>query len=156
MVTLAVAALAFPAYLALRGDWRSWTVARPVTRAEWLRTTSYFPFTLLLAGLTLVTLMPSLVFEALDWEHARRFIWAILFWIPMVPLMVSLVWWPPFWGPLWYRRWRAAGGSRSVLPWTAEDIAAAAALPEGRRKARTLRNIETSKGFVQLALANGW
>lgn len=97
--------------------------------------------------------MPSLVLEALGWEEARKFVWAAPFWIPMVPLMISLAWWPPFLGPAWYRRWRAAAGTRNVLPWTSADIAAAAALPEGRRKKRILRNIEVSKGFVQVALA---
>lgn len=152
LMTVVVAALIIPAYLALRGDWRSWCVAPPITTGKWRRPTTYFPFSLLLAGITIVTVMPSLVFEALGWEGARQFVWSVLFWFPMAVLMLSIVWWPPFLGPRWYRRWRAAGGSRDILPWTASELAAATALPEGRRKKRLLRNIEVSKAFVQNAL----
>ena len=152
LMTVVVAALLYPAYLALRGDWRSWTVAPPTNNLQWRRPTTYFPFSLLFAGLAVLTAMPSLVFEALHWESSRTFVWAVPFWIPMALLMLSIVWWPPFLGPPWYRRWRAAGGTRDVLPWTAAEIAAAAALPESRRKARILRNIDASKAFVQHAL----
>lgn len=34
LISLVIAALIHPAYLALRGDWRSWTVAWPVTKME--------------------------------------------------------------------------------------------------------------------------
>ncbi|AIY03877.1 MULTISPECIES: hypothetical protein [Arthrobacter] len=150
-----VAALLYPAWLALRGDWRSWTVAPPVVTLRRQLPINHYPFSLLCAGLIVAAVMPSLLFEALHWEEARKFMWAVPFWIPAVPLMVSVYWWPPFLGPQWYRRWRAAGGARSVLPWTAEELAAAGALPEGRRKARILRNIDVSKTFVERALAQG-
>ena len=86
-------------------------------------------------------------------EGARVFMWTVPFWIPMAPLMLSIVWWPAFLGPKWSRQWRAAGGNRQVLPWSSADIAAAMAVPYGRRKDKILRNIEVSKSLVELALA---
>ncbi len=71
----------------------------------------------------------------------------------MAPLMLSIVWWQAFLGPKWHRQWRASGGNRQVLPWSRADIAAAMALPDGRRKDKILRNIEVSKSFVELTLA---
>lgn len=152
LMSAIVAALLYPAWLALRGDWRSWTVAPPVLTLRRHSPINHYPFSLLCAGLTILTVMPTLLFEALGWEHARTFMWNGPFWIPMAALMLSVYWWPPVLGPRWYRRWRAQGGVRTVLPWTAEELAAAAALPAGRRKARILRNIDASKAFVEQAL----
>lgn len=159
VIAALAASLLYPAWLALRGDWRSWTVAPPILTLRKQLPINHYPFTLLCAGLAIVVVMPSLLFEALNWEQARKFMWTVPFWIPAIPCVLSVYWWPPFLGPAWYRRWRAAGditgGSRSVLPWTSAEIAAAAALPEGRRKARILRNIDVSKAFVEQALARG-
>lgn len=152
LISLVIVALVVPACMALRGTWRSWTVARPATPRLRNRPTNYFPFSLLCSALVLLTVMPALVFEALNMEEARVFMWTVPFWVSMAPLMLSIVWWPSFLGPQWYRRWRAAGGNRKVLPWSRKDIAAAMALPDGRGKDKILRNIEFSKSFVELAL----
>lgn len=155
LISALVAALLYPAWLALRGDWRSWTVAPPIITLRKQLPINHYPFSFLCAGLAILTVMPTLLFEALNWEQARKFMWEGPFWVPMGALMLSLYWWPPMLGPSWYRRWRAQGGVRTVLPWTAQELSAAAAMPEGRRKVRILRNISVSKAYVQQALDRG-
>lgn len=152
LLSVVLVALVIPACMALRGNWRSWTVAPPAIPRLKHRPTTYFSFSLLCSALVLLTVMPSLVFEALNMEEARVLMWTVPFWTAMAPLMLSIAWWPACLGPKWCRQWRAAGGNRKVLPWRREDIAAAMALPDGRRKDKILRNIEVSKSFVELAL----
>jgi hypothetical protein len=146
VVALLALGLLYPAYRALRGDWRSWTVAPKY--AVWQSSErNNWPFSLLFAGLAVVVVMPTLFFEAAGWEAARRFMWAGPFWIPWAMVVVSIFWWPKI-GPEWYRCWREAGGNRWTMPFTDEEIASAEALPEGSRKKRLLRNIEASRRYI--------
>lgn len=138
--------LIYPAYRALRGSWRSWVNAPPYL--PWQASlTNTWPFMLLCMGLALVVAMPSLVFEALGWEAARKFMWNGPFWIPWIGAIVGIFWWPKGLGPAWYRTWRNAGGERSIMPFTPEDTEAVRRLPEGKRRRRLEKNIEACRVY---------
>ena len=65
LIAALAASLLNPAWLALRGDWRSWTVAPPILTLRRQLPINRYPFTLLCAGLAILAVTPSLLFEAL-------------------------------------------------------------------------------------------
>lgn len=148
LIGLLAWALIYPAYRALRGNWRSWVNAPPYLPWQAARTNTW-PFLLLCCGLAVVLAMPSLVFEAMGMEEARQLVWKGPLWIPLIAAAMGVIWWPKRWGPAWYRTWRAAGGHRSTMPFTDAEISVIDALPDSKRKTRLLRNIAACRAYAR-------
>ena len=126
--------LIYPAYRDLRGDRRSWVKAPP--------------YLLLCCGLATILAMPSLVFEAMGPEGARRPVWNGPLWIPLLAAAMGIFWWPKRRGPAWYRAGGEPRGHRSTMPFTDAEISAVEAMPDSKRRTRLLRNIAARRAYV--------
>lgn len=131
----AAALLLYIAWRCLNGDTRTWA-ALPRFPLQ-VSKHNIWPFMLLMIGITLLTALPSLYFEAAGMEQARQFTWSIVF-IPLALVIVSLVWWPLALTPRWFRRW-ASRDTPSGSPWTLEEIEQVKAAAPSQRRSRALR-----------------
>ncbi len=139
---LVVVAVVAPGLRALSGVRRSWVV-KPPYNASQIASRNTWPFTMAGLGGALVMSLPATVFEFFGREDLRQLWWNLPFiWLAMLVIAVSCFWWPTRLAPRWYRRWAARGGTRDVMPWTEEEIAAIRARPEGRRRRGLLRDVQ--------------
>lgn len=147
LIGLLAGALIYPPYRALRGDRRYWVNAPhylPWRAAD----TNTWPYLLLGCGLATILAMPSLVFEAMGPEGARRLVWKGPLWIPLLAAAMGIFWWPKRRGPAWYRAGGEPGRHRSTMPVTDAEISAVEAMPDSKRRTRLLRNIAACRAHV--------
>lgn len=143
-----VAAIAAPGIRALTGRRRAWTVKPPYNFTQ-VSSRNTWPFMMTWVGVGGLLSLPAIYFEAVGDEAMRQLWWDLPFiWIPLPFIMLSFVWWPAKLAPRWYRTWAERGGRRDVMPWTDAEIADVQALPEGRRKANIMKDIDLCRGLT--------
>lgn len=141
----AAAAPIYGAWRALNGSWRSWVLADP-TRTQ-ISSRNHIPFMALCFGVAIVVVLPTIVFEIIGWESARQFMWNGPFWIPWGGLIVSLVWWPKWLTPKWYRTWCTNAAQGNPMPFTSEDIAHIEKMPPSKWRDRAEKNLTVCQGY---------
>lgn len=147
MIVLVLAAsglLLYVAWRCLNGDSRTWAVLPPIPFQ--VSTHNTWPFMLLMAGIALLTALPSVVFEAAGMEEARQATWNV-FLIPVLLVALSLFWWPLAWTPRWFRNWAHRNTtSPGTTPWTLEEIEEVKAAPRSKRRNRAIKDIARVAG----------
>lgn len=148
LMTVIVLILAgIPLYVAwrcLNGDTRTWTMLprMPFQMSPY----NTWPFMLMMAGLALLTALPSIPFEFAGMEEARLMTWNVFF-IPLAGMVMSFFWWPVALSPRWYRAWRERGGQRAgANPWTPDEVEQVKSAPESKRRDRALTDIQRLVG----------
>ena len=136
--------LIYVAWRCLNGDSRTWTMLPPIPFQ--MSPYNTWPFMLMMAGIALLTALPSIPFEYAGMEEARVMTWNVFF-IPLAGMVISFFWWPVALSPRWYRAWRARGGQRAEAnPWTPDEVEQVKSAPESKRRNRALRDIERLVG----------
>ncbi|NUL47641.1 hypothetical protein F7P69_20900 [Cellulosimicrobium funkei] len=138
----AAALLFYIVWRCLNGDTRTWALLPPFPFQVSRHNT--WPFMLLMIGVTLLTALPSVFFEAAGMEGARAATWNVVL-IPLALVVLSFFWWPLAWTPRWFRDW-AARNSPGAAPWTLEEIERVKAAPDSRRRNRALKDIARVAG----------
>lgn len=137
------------AWRCLNGDTRTWAVLphHPFQISHH----NTWPFMLLMAGIALLTALPSVAFEAAGMEEARKTTWNFFF-IPLALVILSFVWWPLAWTPRWFKTWaRRLPASPDANPWTTPDIDRVKAAPDSKRRQRALTDIARLVGEDEVA-----
>ncbi|WP_231365962.1 hypothetical protein [Zhihengliuella flava] len=133
---------------ALSGRRRAWAVKPPYNYTQ-VSSRNSWPFMMIGIGAVAVLSLPAIYFEGVGNEEMRQLWWNLPFiWLPLPFIALSFFWWPAKLAPRWYREWVARGGTRDVMPWTEEEIRAIRQEPPGRRRERTLKDIEKSRELV--------
>ncbi|MEV4902062.1 hypothetical protein AB0K08_12050 [Citricoccus sp. NPDC055426] len=143
----AAALLFYIAWRCLNGDSRTWAVLPPLPFQIAKHNT--WPFMLLMIGITLLTALPSVFFEATRMEGARVATWNVVL-IPLALVVLSFLWWPLAWTPRWFRTW-AARNNRGATPWTMGEVERVKAAPDSRRRQRALTDIARLVGEDEVA-----
>lgn len=136
--------LLYVAWRCLNGDTRTWAVMPPFPFQISHHNT--WPFMLLMAGIAVLTVFPSIPFEYEGMEEARQMAWTVFF-IPLAGVFLSFFWWPSALTPRWFRDWATrAKSDPEANPWTPDEVEQVKAAPESKRRNRALRDIERLVG----------
>lgn len=136
--------LLYVAWRCLNGDTRTWAVMPPFPFQISHHNT--WPFMLLMAGIAVLTVFPSIPFEYEGMEEARQMAWTVFF-IPLACVFLSFFWWPLALTPRWFRDWATrAKSDPEANPWTPDEVEQVKAAPESKRRNRALRDIERLVG----------
>ncbi|NUL44677.1 hypothetical protein F7P69_05620 [Cellulosimicrobium funkei] len=138
----AAALLFYIAWRCLNGDTRTWALLPPFPFQVSKHNT--WPFMLLMIGLTLLTALPTVFFEAARMEAAIDATWNVVL-IPLALVALSFLWWPLAWTPRWFRNW-AAQNNPGASPWTLEEIERVKAAPPSKRRNRAIKDIARVAG----------
>lgn len=134
----AAALVFYVVWRSLNGDTRTWAVLPHFPLQVSHHNT--WPFMLAMIGIGLVTLLPTVFFEAWAMEGARQSVWNV-FLVPAALVALSFFWWPLAWTPTWFKNWALRSKiDPETNPWT--DAASSARrlvvpstrTPDARRK----------------------
>lgn len=160
VMPIVAAASFYYAWRGLRGTRRSWVFGQyfytPLISAG---NTNNLPFRAAAGGAFALTLWFDTAAEYTDYPELAEG-WPIMTaWaITCLPSILGGIWWPPFLGPRWYRDWQArtpAGQRRGrALPYSADELTQAEALPDGKAKQRRALDIERCKDRLQALRIN--
>ena len=98
----AAALVFYVVWRSLNGDTRTWAVLPHFPLQVSHHNT--WPFMLAMIGIGLVTLLPTVFFEAWAMEGARQAVWNV-FLVPAALVALSFFWWPLAWTPTWFKNW---------------------------------------------------
>lgn len=152
---IVAAASFYYAWRGLRGTRRSWVFSQYFyTQSSSSRNLNNLPLRAAAGGAFALTMWFDTAAEYTNYPELAKG-WPIMTaWaITCLPAILGGIWWPPFLGPRWYCDWhaRTPTGQRrgQALPYSADELAQADALPDGRAKQRRILDIERCKGLLQ-------
>lgn len=144
----AAALVFYVVWRSLNGDTRTWAVLPHFPLQVSHHNT--WPFMLAMIGIGLVTLLPTVFFEAWGMEGARQAVWNV-FLVPVALVALSFFWWPLAWTPAWFKNWALRSKSDpETNPWTDADIDRVKSAPDSKRRRRALKDIARLVGEAEV------
>lgn len=144
----AAALVFYVVWRCLNGDTRTWAVLPHFPFQVSHHNT--WPFMLAMIGIGLVTLLPTVFFEAWGMEGARQAVWNV-FLVPVALVALSFFWWPLAWTPAWFKNWALRSKiDPETNPWTDVDIDRVKSAPDSKRRRRALKDIARLVGEAEV------
>lgn len=144
----AAALVFYVVWRSLNGDTRTWAVLPHFPLQVSHHNT--WPFMLAMIGIGLVTLLPTVFFEAWAMEGAQQAVWNV-FLVPAALVALSFFWWPLAWTPTWFKNWALRSKiDPETNPWTDADIDRVKSAPDSKRRRRALKDIARLVGEAEV------